>query len=1320
MSLKHSLTVSHHIVSFRYLYSIISADVNNTFVIDEQDGRIYIIRSIASDSRNEYNLIVSARDITGAYSGNTLVTITVERQNLFIPTVVESITVIRVPETILRERNIFSLTVDDKDFGPDGEVFLTLIRSVDSRYFKLQRVDSNYWILLTNYASFNATEKDHYHLSFSVTDGGNPPLSSSYDLSVVIDDVNVQPRFVKVCALDNTCVFTVNEDVSRMSTIASIIAYDIDKGSNAELTYIIDTQRLPFLIDNGMLILRDRLDYENIISYSFDVVVRDNGNPPLYRKTVVKVNVLDVNDNPPVFTQNLFEFSIPENLLPNQNFGLVPARDGDSGSNSLLSYRVIGETDFSVDGARLYNTGILDYETKSIYNFSVLVRDGGIPPLSSTALVYIEIVDVNDNAPSFSQPLYSSNVSECSSVGHLILVVTATDVDSTQLYYTIPSQNVFTMDSTTGRLSLSSKLDAESVASYQFSVIVKDEVGISANSDVSTIQLDVVNCNDIAPVFDRDSYSFSVSSSAIQGHVVGQVYATDSDSGMDEIVYSILNGNSNNVFGIDSDTGQLLVNNLTASLGRTYYVLNIQVSDNGLPTPLYNQAEVTISINDVSNNLVMFFQQNLTVDVSEETDPSSPLATYNFEEAFRYFSTNQLTRLEIVTQTNNTFQLDPNTGILSLHTTLNYKLASYYIIVIESEYAGMVVSVTITIEVVDVNNNSPQFVPAGPYTINLDENLLPMTAIFNVTAIDDDVGENARITYRIVVRPARRSGDFSIDPNTGVLMTARNLSYADVSLYTIQIFASDNGQSPFTTSTIIRLRINDVNNFAPTFATSVFSASIREAAIDGSVVLRLSATDKDTGSNAVIYYRMVMGSLKAYKGTSMLNTSNINFSVAVNSGLVTLQGGLDYEKETKYRFKVEAYNSGSLQLASAAVVVVSVTDVNDVRPRFNASSYSSSIPENSPVGTILTQLYAYDEDSNTALAFSLFYHSIVAPIQIDINTGVVTTSGDIDYERVHYISATATVSDGIFQDHLSIQLNIENVNDNAPVFSATKCTGSLREDVLPPVSIVPCTANDGDSGIYGELTYSITDGNSDNTFAITSFTGVLSLNKPLDYETSSKHVMTVTVMDGGGRSATVTAAVTVLNINDNPPHIVTQGRHSISSDTQIRITQLQAVDNDLENGIVPFVSFTFVVNSILFDRRSNTYSFLINVADVNNANSNSTTELFVTLGFPCSVVTFAVEEYSGLLDIYSLCSVELFSLSDGQIGGNATLRATARGNTVWTYCWKFNGQRITCTGQTSSLYLYNLQTSNEGMYSVEVTNSAGSLESDEQLLRVFG
>ena len=99
---------------------------------------------------------------------------------------------------------------------------------------------------------------------------------------------------------------------------------------------------------------------------------------------------------------------------------------------------------------------------------------------------------------------------------------------------------------------------------------------------------------------------------------------------------------------------------------------------------------------------------------------------------------------------------------------------------------------------------------------------------------------------------------------------------------------------------------------------------------------------------------------------------------------------------------------------------------------------------------------------------------------------------------------------------------------------------------------------------------------------------------------------------------------------------------------------------------------------------------------------------------------FAVEEYTGILSVYTLCSIELFPIPEGQLGGNMTLRAAAKGNTVWTYCWKFNGETISCTGQTSYIHLYNLQTANEGKYSVEVTNIAGTLTSSSRLLKVFG
>ena len=1302
--------------------------MNDTFVINKLDGRIYIIRSILADAITVYRLVIRAEDITGAYYGETSVIFTVERRNSHSPKITNIVTSISIAETTSVGQTILTLLTDDKDFGKDGEVVVTLMRSSDASYFKVSSSESNTWHLVTD-DHFNATKKDQFFIRLVTTDGGNPPLSSSYDLTVLIKDVNSPPRFIASCAFHSTCSYNIKEDTSVSTKIASVVAYDTDIGSNAKLTYKIDTRQLPFRIKaNGELILKGELDYETIIAYIFDVIVQDGGYPPLYSKTKITVNVVDSNDNPPVFLQNVYQFSVSESLPPNQPFGLITATDKDSGVNGMLDYYVnhlsLGFKFIFSSNGHLEAVTSFDYEHTKMYNFSALAVDKGNPSLTGSTTVLVYILDENDNTPVFSQSLYQSNVSECSSIGHDVIVLQATDADhsQTQLYYSIPLQNrlqEFAVDSTTGQISLFSNLDAESVIFYQFTVEVRDSLEISARKSTATALINVINCNDNPPEFVKKYYNFTILSSASAGHTIGHVYAVDNDNDdTDTIVYGILNGNINNVFRIDPATGQLAVNNLTLAFGRNYFVLNVQASDDGYPTPLYDQTEVTITVIDASGTLVQFFQHNLTIIIPEITDPSTSLAKFDFKAAFQYFSTNQLTRLEIVSQNNDgIFALDATSGIFSLNKNVNNRGIQSYTLGIESEYNGRIVSMSITVNISDVNDHSPQFIPPGPYYINIDEKLSPGAVVFNVNASDADSGENAKITYSIIINPSAYSNDFVIDSITGELKIARSLNFTVVSFYTIRIFATDNGKPSFTTGTSLQLRINDVDDFVPQFSSALYNVSVSEGIADGSIVLMLSATDQD--ANAVILYRAMPGSLIAYKQNTIVGTST-NFDVERNTGFIRLRGGLDFERETWYEFQVAAYNDEASQLANTATVLLYVTDINDIAPHFNLSSYSITIPETIPVGTQLMQLSAYDEDTQAVLTFSLLFSIQLAPIQVDMNTGIVSTNGEIDYERIRFFTATATVFDGIFQDQVTLFFEIENVNDHSPIFATKEFIGTLREDAVPPLSIVDCTASDNDDGIFGELTYSITRGNFDNKFVITSFTGVLSLNKPLDYEERSKYVLEITVTDGGNKIATASAIITVININDNSPQISGNLSYIITDDTQLKVAKLVAIDRDLIDGTVPYVSYSYIENSLRFDCRTDIYSFIITIADINDLNARSDSEFFIQLKYPCEIVEFAVEEYTGILSIYTLCSIELFPIPEGQLGGNVTLRAAAKGNTVWTYCWKFNGETISCTGQTSYIHLYNLQTANEGKYSVEVTNIAGTLTSSSRLLKIFG
>ena len=1162
--------------------------MNDTFVINELGGRIYIIRSILADAITVYRLVVYAEDITKAYSGETSVTVAVERRNNFSPKITNIVASISILETTSVGQTILTLITDDKDFGKDGEVTVALMRSSDASYFKVSSSESHTWQLVTD-DHFNATKKDQFFIRLVATDGGNPPLSSSYDLTVVIKDVNSPPQFVASCALHSTCSYSIEEDTSVNTKIASLVAYDTDTGSNAKLTYKIDTRRLPFRIKaNGELILKGKLDYETIIAYVFDVIVQDGSYPPLYHKTKITVNILDSNDNPPVFLQDVYQFSVSESLPPHQPFGLITATDKDSGSNGMIKYLVHHEAYgflFTFDSNGHLEVWLeFDYEKTKMYNFTALAIDKGSPSLTASTTVLIYILDENDNTPVFSQRLYQSNVSECSSIGDEVIVLQATDADHSQpqLYYSIPQQNrlrEFAVDSTTGQISLFANLDAESVIFYQFTVEVRDSLEITARKSTATVQINVINCNDNPPEFVKKYYNFTILSSASANYTIGHVYAVDNDNDdTDTIVYGILNGNINNVFKIDPVTGQLAVNNLTAAFGRNYFVLNVQASDGGYPTPLFDQTEVTINVIDASGTLVQFFQNNLTITIPEITDPSTFLAKFDFKAAFQYFSTNQLTRLEIVSQNiDGIFALDATSGIFSLNKNVNNRGIQSYTLGIESEYNGRIVSMSIIVNVTDVNNHRPQFTPPGPYSIDIDENLSPGTVVFDVNASDADSGENARIAYSIMINPSAYSNDFVIDSITGELKIARSLNFTVVWFYAIRIFVTDNGKPSFTTGTSLQLRINDVDDFVPQFSASLYNISVSEAIADGSIVLILSATDQD--ANAVILYKAVPGSLIAYKQNTMITTS-INFRVERNIGFIRLRGGLDFERETRYEFQVAAYNDEASQLANTATVLLYVTNINDVAPHFNLSSYSITIPETIPIGTQLIQLSAYDEDTLPVLTYSLLFSTLLAPIQVDMNTGIVSTNGEIDYERIKLFTATATVFDGIFRDQVTLFFEIENVNDHSPIFATKEFSGSLREDALPPLLIVDCTASDNDDGIFGKLTYSITRGNFDNKFVMASLTGVLSLNKPLDYEERSKYVLEITVTDGGNKTAKASAIITVINVNDNLPHISGNLSYIITDDTQIKIAKLVAIDRDLTDGTVPYVSYTYIKNSL--------------------------------------------------------------------------------------------------------------------------------------------
>lgn len=357
------------------------------------------------------------------------------------------------------------INVVDKDVGKNGRAICFMDQNVP---FRLRPVFSRQFLLETNGPLDFETTRE-YAIKLMAIDAGQPPLNQSSILLIKVKDEN-----------DNAPVFTqrvintsIPENNSPGSQVTKVTAKDADSGPNGEISYVLGADAPPeFHLDyrTGMLTAVTKLDREKQEKYYLTVLARDNGTPPLVTNATVIVRVLDQNDNKPVFSQEKYNFYVPENLSRHGTVGLINASDLDLGDNSVVTLSIVGvNKEFTIDP----KTGVIrpnvsfDREKQESYTFYVKAQDGGRIPQSATAQVTINVVDVNDNVPVFVAP--SSNYSfqlvlPSTDPGTVVFTAHAVDNDTginAQLLYSMVEGNrrgLFAINETTGDVVMKNKV----------------------------------------------------------------------------------------------------------------------------------------------------------------------------------------------------------------------------------------------------------------------------------------------------------------------------------------------------------------------------------------------------------------------------------------------------------------------------------------------------------------------------------------------------------------------------------------------------------------------------------------------------------------------------------------------------------------------------------------------------------------------------------------------------------------------------------------------------------------------------------------------
>ena len=815
----------------------------------------------------------------------------------------------------------------------------------------------------------------------------------------------------------------------------------------------------------------------------------------------------------PIFTEGSSTTrSIAENTPAGKNIGSpVSATDLDE---DVLTYTLSGAdaASFGIVSTtgQLQTRDPLDYEKKNTYAVTVTVSDGSA---TDTISVTIDVIDVKENNdPVFVEGSATEReIPENTPAGKNIgSPVVATDLDEEDvLTYSLSGVDAasFGIISTTGQLQTRDPLDYEEKNTYSVAVNVSDGNGGTDTIGVAINVTDVEENND--PVFVEGSATErEIPENTPAGRNIGApVTATDLDE-EDVLTYS-LSGADAASFGIVSTTGQLQTRAPLDYEQKNAYSVAVHVSDGNGGTDTIG---VAINVTDEEeNNAPVFVEGTATERSIPENTPAgrnigAPVTATDLDEDILTYS---LSGADAAS-----FGIVNTTGQLQTRAPLDYEQRNTYSVAVHvSDGNGGTDSIGVAINVTDVNEkptaHAPEFIEGNATERSIPENTPAGRNIgAPVTATDED--EDV-LTYTLSGVDAAA---FGIVNTTGQLQTRAPLDYEQKNVYSVAVIVSD---GTLTDTIGVAINVTDVaENTAPVFASSSTERSIPENTPAGrNIGSPITATDAD-------------GDTLTY---TLDGTDASSFGIVNTTGQLKTSAPLDYEEKNTYAVTVIASDG---TLTDTISVAIKITDIDENTPPVFAggSSTTRAIPENTPAGVHIGEaVSAKDADDGDTLTYTL-RGTDAAAFDIDSATGQLKTKAALDYETKNTYSVTVKASDGILTDTIRVTIAITDVDESSgPAFAGNRTTRFVKENTPAGQNIgSPVSATDKDDDT---LTYTL-GGLNAVSFSIISTTGQLKTKAPLDFEKKNAYTVTVTVSDGG-RTDTITVAITILDVNEAPP-----------------------------------------------------------------------------------------------------------------------------------------------------------------------------------------
>ncbi|XP_054489806.2 protocadherin-23 [Agelaius phoeniceus] len=1158
-------------------YRICSGDPHGKFSIDPQFGIIRTKKQLDHEAQSVVVLTVQSQLGDSPVYSSTQVNISVTDINDNPPEFLTKSDKVTISHTQPPGTAVYIAHAEDKDSGLNGAIKY----SIASKQSDAFSIDPSLGVVnLTR--TVVAEKQQEYTLHIAAEDCGSPPLTSLLMLTVVIEEQKMGPTLVFQSLVYQ---IEVSEATSPGAQILQVQAHSLDPHSvTSNLRYSLEpsTDSVAFGIssDTGWIYLRKHLNYEcaqmlcfrALVSTSEDKNLRQNAS------TSIIVNVLDENDNSPMFLRESYFFEIEENPIPSGVVGTITAVDKDSGRNGQLSYFLLSDGKYfkmNSNTGEIINWAALDREEQAHHELQVLVTDAGQPRRSATATVRIAVHDRNDHPPCFPQGVLRRQVLEGQPSGTLVATIFAKDFDSGNngvVLYSIESEEdigYFQIDAVSGELRTTRPLSHAERSDYRMMVIAKDQ-GMPSLQGHAAVYIQVIPLPNGRSGFFQNFKHFVIPENFKPAQVLDSLKALSNHLALNRKLHFSIAKDDNVHFEVDSLTGDLYLSKELDYETDSHFLLQVIIKDYNNP-PQNSTVFLSIDVEDKNDHSPHFQDDFVVIGIEENVPVGTLVYTFNAKDGDGGFLNSKIEySLEISNTGENPFLIHPLYGTLTTASPLDREITRSVILTVFAEDQAINLtdrrldSLAVKIVILDINDNSPSFTSSRLSYVM--EDVEVGFLVHHIVAKDPDEGRNGQVTYHILAGNENKA--FVLDKITGLLTTAQFLDREVQERYSLTVMALDDGSPALSATQVLTIIVLDVNDEAPGFLKQLYETAVPENRDPGEFVIRVEAVDQDAGLNSLLQYEILPGA--GYE----------KFKMNSDSGELVTAASLDRETQEVFSIKVLVRDSGTPSLSSTVTVICTVLDENDHSPTFLLPPSEIFIPENQQLSVVyIIQAVDMDAGNNGALRYKITGGNVGEYFTLNNTSGKLLVTRSLDREDISNFTLVIECHDlgsPLRSSTAQLYLTVLDENDHSPLFAKAQYQISVTEDLEEGSAILDLSASDEDAGLNGEVMYSLID-DTYGAFAINSVTGSIVTTKALDRETKSQYTFRAVASDCSThfpRSTTVSVVVHVNDVNDNDPGFLQNPiRVFVPAETAVNetVATVRAEDVDLgSNGAVVF------------------------------------------------------------------------------------------------------------------------------------------------------